>query len=1211
MNKVLKHDFGALFDASPNPYLVLDRRLHIAGANKAYLNSVKRDLDDIVGRWAWDAFPADEETVRQAVASFERVIRTKRADTMSLLRFDVPAPEAEGGGLMERYWSISHVPVFASNGEVEFVLQHPIDVTELQHLRDAQGPQGNSDVADVRPAHSGIFSRARDAYESTIALKDESDRLNAMFAQAPSFMALLRGPEHKFELANPSFMGLTGNSGLVGRTVAESMPEAVAQGYLKILDRVFQTGEPFVARGARYTVQTAPDEAVREHYLDFVYQPLKDAAGRVTGIFVEGTDVTDVAVGDAALRASEARNRQILDSAIDYAIIATDIDGRVTRWNEGAFRILGWTEKEMLGHNAERFFTPEDVAAGQPRAEMREAAEKGRGKDERWHQRKGGERFWASGEMTVLRDENGNAVGYVKVLRDHTEQHRADQARKTALHDLQIERAHLRAILDSAPVAILVVEASSGRMLEQNARAEAFFGNGTIWAETADNRSNRTLFLPDGRPLEVGRHPLMRAITQGEISTGEEYLYLRDDGQARWIQLTASPIFDSAGRLTSGILLAEDIESRKQTEAALRASQQRLTALVSASSEVLYSMSADWAEMRQLAGSGFLADTRTANRNWFTDYIPRDEQPRVRAAIDEAVRTKRVFSLEHQVKRVDGSMGWTLSRAVPLLDANGTIEEWFGAASDVTARREASAAMGRLNERLEHQVAEQMAERNQMWNSSPDLLLVTDLEGRVRRVNPAWTTLLGYEPEEVVGRRPTDFVIADDQAESVAAFQAAATGGPPKVENRYRHKDGSTRWISWVAVPVGNVFYATGRDITSEKAATEELSLTQEALRQSQKMEAVGQLTGGLAHDFNNLLVGVSGSLELLQIRIAQGRFNDVERYVTTAQEAVKRAAALTHRLLAFSRRQTLAPKSTNVEELVEGLEDMVKRTAGPAIRVATIKSDGSWRTLVDPGQLENALLNLCINARDAMPDGGALTIKTADRSFDEHAARTHRLTPGDYLSLSVSDTGTGMSPDVIAKAFDPFFTTKPLGMGTGLGLSMVYGFVQQSGGQVLIESEVGKGTSVCLYLPRHVGEDERGDISTELTDAPRAEENETVLVVDDEPVVRMSVTEVLNDLGYNAIEAEDGKSGLQVLQSDARIDLLVSDVGLPGGMNGRQMADAARVVRPDLKVLFITGYAENVVFNGGQAERNMHVLTKPFTMDTLARQIKELIVGI
>lgn len=390
---------------------------------------------------------------------------------------------------------------------------------------------------------------------------------------------------------------------------------------------------------------------------------------------------------------------------------------------------------------------------------------------------------------------------------------------------------------------------------------------------------------------------------------------------------------------------------------------------------------------------------------------------------------------------------------------------------------------------------------------------------------------------------------------------------------------------------------------------TAELTSTEEALRQSQKMEAVGQLTGGIAHDFNNLLTGISGSLEMIRTRLSQGRGSDVDRYLDAAHGAARRAASLTHRLLAFSRRQTLDPRPTSANALIAGMEELVRRTVGPSVTVDTALATDLSATLVDPGQLENALLNLCINARDAMPDGGRIVIETRNRLVDFRAGRERDIEPGSYVCLSVSDTGTGMTPDTIAKAFEPFFTTKPLGSGTGLGLSMVYGFARQSGGQVRIHSAPGAGTTVTIYLPSNDGFAESEPTPRSSLEAPRAKGGETVLVVDDEASVRMLVTETLIDLGYAAIEAEDGASALKLLSDDRHIDLLVTDVGLPG-MNGRQLADAVRMTRPDLKVLFITGFAESAVLNHAHLETGMHIVTKPFSMDALALRIREVIAS-
>ncbi|MGU3665403.1 CHASE domain-containing protein [Methylobacterium sp. A49B] len=392
------------------------------------------------------------------------------------------------------------------------------------------------------------------------------------------------------------------------------------------------------------------------------------------------------------------------------------------------------------------------------------------------------------------------------------------------------------------------------------------------------------------------------------------------------------------------------------------------------------------------------------------------------------------------------------------------------------------------------------------------------------------------------------------------------------------------------------------------REAGEERARMEDVLRQSQKMEAVGQLTGGLAHDFNNLLAGISGSLELIETRIGQGRSKDVGKYIAAAQGASKRAAALTHRLLAFSRRQTLAPRTIDANALVDGMLDLIQRTVGPSVEVRRVSVDSLWPALADPSQLESALLNLCINARDAMPDGGKIIIETDNRLIDRHQAAVLDIPDGEYLSLCVTDTGTGMPPEIVARAFDPFFTTKPIGEGTGLGLSMIYGFAMQSGGQARINSTVGAGTTVCIYLPRHHGVAQVDGSDPVKRPIAQAETGEAVLVVDDEPTVRMLITDVLSDLGYTAVEAADGSSGLRVLQSDARVDLLVTDVGLPGGMNGRQLADAARVGRPHLKVLFITGYAEAAVLGDGDLEPGMEVLTKPFAVDVLAARIREML---
>jgi signal transduction histidine kinase/CheY-like chemotaxis protein len=388
---------------------------------------------------------------------------------------------------------------------------------------------------------------------------------------------------------------------------------------------------------------------------------------------------------------------------------------------------------------------------------------------------------------------------------------------------------------------------------------------------------------------------------------------------------------------------------------------------------------------------------------------------------------------------------------------------------------------------------------------------------------------------------------------------------------------------------------------------TAQLRNNEEALRQSQKMEAVGQLTGGIAHDFNNMLTGIIGSLELLRRRLARGRTDDLDSLIDLGVTSANRAAGLTHRLLAFSRRQSLDSKPVQMNTLVVSMGELLQRSINESIQLDMQLSEQLWVAEADPNQLESALLNLVINARDAMPGGGQLVVKTSNRHLDRAFTQAHsNLDPGDYVMLSVTDTGCGMPQSTINRAFDPFFTTKPIGQGTGLGLSMIYGFSKQSRGHVAIQSEVGNGTTVSLFLPRFGGDLPR-DVPADVHHAPSAQNGETVLIVEDDPAVRVLVSTVLSELGYAFVEAADADSAVPILDSAQRIDLMISDVGLPG-MNGRQLAEIGRQYRPELKVLFITGYAEHAAVRGGFLDPGMQMITKPFTFDLLTAKVREMI---
>jgi PAS domain S-box-containing protein len=683
------------------------------------------------------------------------------------------------------------------------------------------------------------------------------------------------------------------------------------------------------------------------------------------------------------------------------------------------------------------------------------------------------------------------------------------------------------------------------------------------------------------------------------------------DGSYRWAIDAASPRFGQDGQFLGYIGSVIDIDERRAAEDAVRHSSALLAAVMEAVPGVVYAkdrsgrMLAANRGTAELVGKPLSAIIGRTDREFLDD-------PSQAAAIE--VNDRRIMAendvevLEEEISLPDGTCATWLSTKAPFRDADGIVVGLVGSSIDISERKRAEDALVHLNETLEDEVVERTAERDRMWETSPDLMLVIDFDGVFRRVNPAWTAMLGYDATALVGHHVNEFVLEEDQPRTAEALRLTADGERPDVEVRYRHKDGSVRWISWVAAPAGDMTYATGRDVTAVKEQAEALAQAEEQLRQAQKMEAVGQLTGGLAHDFNNLLTAVTGGLELLGAKLAKGEYDKVDRYISMAQTGANRAAALTQRLLAFSRRQTLAPKPTDVDRLIAEMEEIIDRTLGPAIEVKVVSANGLWPILVDAPQLESALLNLCINARDAMPEGGQLTIETGNKALDARAAAAQDLPPGDYVSLCVTDTGTGMEPEIIERVFDPFFTTKPIGEGTGLGLSMIYGFVRQSGGQVRIYSEVGQGTTMCLYLPRLLGSHDVDDARPSPETQHRAQQGQTVLLVEDEIAIRELVSEILGDAGYRVLTASNGPMGVAILRSNERIDLLVTDVGLPGGLNGRQVADAGRVARPELKVLFVTGYAANAAVGAGHLDEGMEVLTKPFNIIELERRVGAMI---
>jgi PAS domain S-box-containing protein len=710
--------------------------------------------------------------------------------------------------------------------------------------------------------------------------------------------------------------------------------------------------------------------------------------------------------------------RQIVQSATDTAIISTDPSGRVTSWNDGAHRLLGWTEEEMLGQTLDRLF--EDKT--QIGREIEEALSHGRGGgNEGWRLRKGGDRLWAVGEMSPIRDAEGEVTGFVKVLRDRT--------RAKVAEDIAAEERRALEILNRAGSA-LAAETDLHRLVQivtdagvelSGAEFGAFFYN-----VLNDQGESYTLYTLSGAPMEAfSKYPMPR-------NTEVFGPTFRGEGIVRSDDITKDPRY---GR---------NAPYEGMPEGHLPVRSYLAIPVMSRTGEVL--------------GGLFFGHAKPG-------------------MFDE--RSER------------GLEGLAAEAAVAI--DNARLSQ--AAQREIAERRVAEEALREMNATLEQQVAERTAQ----------------------------------------------------------------------------------------------------------------LRANEEALRQSQKMEAIGQLTGGVAHDFNNLLQVIIGNLDTIMRHLSE----DAPRLKRAANQALngaRRAAALTQRLLAFSRRQPLDPKPLNVNALVTGLSEMVHRTLGETVAVETVLAAGLWQVEADANELEAAVLNLAVNARDAMPGGGRLTIETANAHIDEaYAASYAEVAAGQYVSISISDTGSGMDQETIARAFEPFFTTKPVGKGTGLGLSQVYGFVKQSGGHVKIYSEVGQGTTVKIYLPRFTAEvaEAQGEDDGLV---PDGDSEETILVVEDDDDVRTYSVEILRELGYRVVEAHDGPSALRLLERQARVDLLFTDVVLPGGMTGAQVAEQARALKPDLKILFTTGYARNAIIHQGRLDKGVRLITKPFSSADLAARIRDVL---
>jgi PAS domain S-box-containing protein len=694
-------------------------------------------------------------------------------------------------------------------------------------------------------------------------------------------------------------------------------------------------------------------------------------------------------------------------------------------------------------------------------------------------------------------------------------------------------------------------------------------------------------------------------ILAGSEVFSKEYRLLRSDGGFRWVHASGRAILDADDQPVRFVGMLVDITEQKRVNEQLRVAQSAggIGTFEHIPGYGTISVSEQFCRLFGLHPTKLLP-VRTLN-----GLIHPDDEPIIDLSDPNGPQNER--DIEFRVRRADDDHErWLARRGEYVDDIETGGRRYVGVVFDITDAKQTQESLRQANEELSEIARESTRERNRVWKNSRDLLVVIDTNGILRDVSPAWSAILGHAVEDVIGKHVLAFVWPEDRDQTKLQLKNVIEHTHAALEVRHLHRDGSPRIVSWMTSREEDRVYAYGRDVTVEIQQKAVLENTEAQLRQAQKMEAVGQLTGGIAHDFNNMLTGVIGALSIIKRRIAANRTEDLEKFIDAATTSAHRAASLTHRLLAFSRRQSLDRQPIDVRQLVSSMEELFRRTLGEQVELLIKVDPKTWKAVTDANQLESAILNLVINARDAMPDGGQLTIETANVVFsDTDLARGETLQPGNYIVLAVSDTGIGMSQATIDKAFDPFFTTKPIGQGTGLGLSMIYGFAQQSGGHVRIYSQVGRGTTIRLYLPGSLeGVPLAAAVDPEF--APPRGEGETVLVVEDDHSVRMLVVDVLKELGYRVVEAADGAEALPVIEGKGRIDLLISDVGLPG-LNGRQLAEIALAARPSLKVLFITGYAATAASRSDFLAPGMEMITKPFAIDELAQKVREILTGL
>lgn len=1047
-------------------------------------------------------------------------------------------------------------------------------------------------------------------------------RFHELFDHSPSFVAVLWGPSHQFRYANAVYRQVVGGRQVVGTTVAQALPEVVEQGFIDLLDLVFTSGETHSARDVPILLDTGDGKEPQAQWLDFVYQPIRDADGTVKGIFVEGSDVSARHVSAKALERSEAFYRQVIDAATDYAIIALATDGAVTFWNQGAEKLLGWTALEMAGQGLERLFEDE-ATKDQFTQEMRQARARGHGLSEGWRLRRDGGRFWASGEMRPILDNEGAISGFVKVLRDRTDEHEASFA-------LRRSEERLRRAQEAGHVGVFAIDVASG-WLEPTAEACRIFGIAVTDGLPAEELE--ALVLPEDRTLASDQ--TRRA--SGDMMLDVEYRICRpSDGEVRFIARRAELERDASGKTVRMVGVVQDVTQQRAIQRAAQESAaealahgERVQLALAAGAIIgtwVWDIEADEFSIDDQFAEAFgierIVDRSGIPLERITQTVHPDDQEGLSAAIAEVIARGGSYAHQYRVRRTDGRYYW--------IEANGRVERtgdgrlrFPGVLLDMEHRRSLE-----QDRDAAHRLLETVME------AVPGVVYAKDREGRMLMGNAGTAKLLGLAAEEFVGRTDFENLEDKDQARAVMANDQRImdSGIGEQIVEHVHFADGQPAiWLSHKAPLRGDDGVVIGLigasvDITDRVRAESKLrdlnntleqriahaiaerEEAEEALRQAQKMEAIGQLTGGIAHDFNNLLSIIMGSVELAARALEKSGNSDAKlhKMLGNAMVGANRAAALTQRLLAFSRRQPLAPKPVAIGALVESMRDLLERSIGETIQVTLDLDTNLSMVEIDANQLESALLNLAVNARDAMPSGGSLMIRAGDALVGETDPRpAPGMAAGTWVKIDVGDTGAGMPPEVLARAFEPFFTTKEQGKGTGLGLSMVYGFVRQSGGHVAIRSKVGLGTTVSIYLPRIIGQ-ASGEIPSPPVRPSQLPKAATILVVEDDEGVRSYAVECLKEQGFTVLEAQDAPSALPILErEEQRIDLLLTDVIMPGP-SGRELADRARLLRPDLKVLFMSGYPRDAIVHDGKLDAGVALLAKPFTFRALSEKLLE-----